>query len=278
MTTQLSPVARFDNILIATDGSGFSIGAVRVAVAMAGKCGARLLALSVVVSNPEYDALTPEFMKAAEETAQSHLKGIREKAGTIECELLVVHGASPYQEIVDAAERHRADIIVVGSHGRTGLMRAMMGSVAARVIGHAPCDVLVVPAATVMWGKGILLASDGSRYGDAAAVTAGRLARLCGLPLTVLCVTESAVAGGDVARETVHRIETALAAEGMSVRTLVREGRPDRAIVQAARDTGADLIVMGSHGHTGLERLLMGSVAERVIGHAECPVLVVKSA
>jgi nucleotide-binding universal stress UspA family protein len=56
----------------------------------------------------------------------------------------------------------------------------------------------------------------------------------------------------------------------------VRVGRPEEAIVESAKDHGADLIIMGSHGKTGLERLLVGSVSERVIGSAECPVLVVK--
>jgi nucleotide-binding universal stress UspA family protein len=55
------------------------------------------------------------------------------------------------------------------------------------------------------------------------------------------------------------------------------EGRPYEAIIETAREKGVDLIVMGSHGRTGMERLLMGSVTERVVGHADCAVLIVKS-
>jgi nucleotide-binding universal stress UspA family protein len=67
-----------------------------------------------------------------------------------------------------------------------------------------------------------------------------------------------------------------MAEAGVEAAIDVRVGSPDAEIVACARERGADLIVMGSHGRTGLERLLMGSVSERVIGQAECPVMVVK--
>jgi len=67
-----------------------------------------------------------------------------------------------------------------------------------------------------------------------------------------------------------------MAGNGVSVKVDVRVGRPDEAIVASARENGADLIVMGSHGRTGLDRLLVGSVSERVIGGSESPVMVVK--
>jgi nucleotide-binding universal stress UspA family protein len=67
-----------------------------------------------------------------------------------------------------------------------------------------------------------------------------------------------------------------LAKRGVKVRTLLREGTPHRAIVDAAKQPGTDLIVMGTHGRTGMSRLLLGSVAELVIRHAPCPVLTVR--
>jgi nucleotide-binding universal stress UspA family protein len=88
------------------------------------------------------------------------------------------------------------------------------------------------------------------------------------------------VAAGDgetkTSMEVVEKLEAAAAPEGITLETMVLRGKPDEAIVKAATAKEADLIVLGSHGRTGLRRLLMGSVAERVIGQAKCPVLVVK--
>jgi nucleotide-binding universal stress UspA family protein len=78
------------------------------------------------------------------------------------------------------------------------------------------------------------------------------------------------------ANQAVQTLTQAAAQQGLTLETLVPLGRPDEAIVNAALFKEASLIIVGSHGRTGLKRLLMGSVAERVIGHAKCPVLVVK--
>jgi nucleotide-binding universal stress UspA family protein len=76
--------------------------------------------------------------------------------------------------------------------------------------------------------------------------------------------------------QTVQTLELAAEKQGVTLETMILSGRPDEGIVKAAEFKGASLIIVGSHGRTGLKRLLMGSVAERVIGHAKCPVLVVK--
>ncbi len=73
-----------------------------------------------------------------------------------------------------------------------------------------------------------------------------------------------------------RNLEAAAAAQGIALDTMIPMGRPEEGIVKAADFKQASLIIVGSHGRTGLKRLLMGSVAERVIGHAKCPVLVVK--
>ena len=78
------------------------------------------------------------------------------------------------------------------------------------------------------------------------------------------------------ATEVVRHLEAAAATQGITLDTMIPMGRPEEGIVKAADFKSASLIIVGSHGRTGLKRLLMGSVAERVIGHAKCPVLVVK--
>jgi nucleotide-binding universal stress UspA family protein len=100
----------------------------------------------------------------------------------------VIHGDDPYQDILRQAQENHVDMIIVDRHGRIGLLRLMMGSVAAKVIGHAPCNILVVsPVATIEF-KNILIATDGSRYSEAAVREAISIAKRCNSSLVVVSV------------------------------------------------------------------------------------------
>jgi nucleotide-binding universal stress UspA family protein len=167
-------------------------------------------------------------------------------------------------------------MIIVGRHGRTGLVRLMMGSVAAKVIGHAPCNVLVVSPAAHAEFKNVLVATDGSQYSEAAIREAIGIAKRCNGSLVALSVA-SADAERKAAEDTVRYATELAAKEGVKAEGITIIGKPYEAIVDAAKQKRADLIVVGSHGRRGLERLLMGSVTERVIGHTEAGVLVVKA-
>ncbi|MDA8106524.1 MAG: universal stress protein [Nitrospiraceae bacterium] len=137
----------FENILLATDGSESAQAAIREAINIAKVCSNKLFVISVVEVNPEYEALAPQIVEKAENETREHLDSVKEQAKTegITCETIAHQGEEPFNFIVDEAKKKKADMIIMGSHGRTGLKRLMMGSVTARVIGHAPCKVLVVP-------------------------------------------------------------------------------------------------------------------------------------
>jgi nucleotide-binding universal stress UspA family protein len=163
----------------------------------------------------------------------------------------------------------------------------MVGSVTARVIGHSPVDVLVVPLGTAIGWKTVLVATDGSVNSSAAAAKAVDFAVSYGgrvVALSVLDVPDEFYAEApavvdqliEKARGYVEAVADLAARAGVVCTEAVREGASAAAIVQLAKEEGAGVIVMGSHGRTGLARLLMGSVTEKVIGHASCPVLVVR--
>ena len=142
--------AGFERLLVATDGSAYSADAVREAIAIAGACGGVLSAVHVfeVTSEMEFwDARSAEML---EDGMRKYLQGIidRAKKQGVRCEAVMHWGESPWRSIVEEAVRRKASTIIMGSHGRTGLTRLMMGSTVSRVIGHAPCKVLVVPART----------------------------------------------------------------------------------------------------------------------------------
>ncbi|MDY6991839.1 MAG: TSUP family transporter [Pseudomonadota bacterium] len=280
-STQLSPMGRFEKVLVVTDGSEFSEGAVREAIRLVQRSDGQLYALSVAVTNPEYEALAPKLLQKEEDEAIARLEQMKSRAGEagVDCHIVLRHGLEVYQEIVDEAENNQIDVIVTGRRGKSGLMRLMMGSTTAKVIGHAHCSVMVVPRAAHIEGQRILLAVDGSRYSDMAASATISIARQLHAPVSVISVahSEHKEQRHQEADQTVGRVTHFLSQEGIQVNGEVLTGRPGEAIVEAAHARGIDLIIIGSHGRTGLERMLMGSVSDKVIGHAQCAVLVVRA-
>jgi hypothetical protein len=263
---------KLKTVLLATDGSDFSSGAEREGLALAEKCACGLLLLQVVELNPEVMALAPGLDEKLSGQAKAHLEALSRQAqeAGLQCQSLIVHSESPWRAIVQEAQRLGAGLIVLGRRGRTGLVRLLMGATAARVIGHSKVDVLVVPRAAKVGFDPVLAATDGSPYGDAAVERALQLAQDFGGRAVALSVALS--------QEELAQAEEALKgarARGAEGITLVSR-RPWEAIVQEAQRLGAGLIVLGSHGRTGLQRALMGSVAERVVGLAQGAVLVVK--
>ena len=277
---QLSPVGRFERFLVASDGSEFSAAAVREAIAMAGKCGAELHVMSLVATGVEHGGLGETILKQEMEAAQGHLDQVRQQAmdAGVSIEAHVIHAQSVQQEIVDLAERTKADMIIMGRRGRRGLARVMLGHATAHVIGLAHTNVMVVPRAARVEGRHIVVATDGSRFAETAAVTAMNLGRFCGAKVTVISVTTPSDGPEQraEARDTVDRTLHYMQSEGLDAEGLVLEGEPATMIVDAARERNADLIVTGSHGRSALERVLLGSTSERILNETECAVLVVK--
>jgi nucleotide-binding universal stress UspA family protein len=279
MTAQLSPLARFDNLLLATDGSDVSAGAVKAALHMASRCGAHLTVMHMAKTLPDYAMFNPGGVQQAEEQGRAVLQEVEEQAGTacVNCAPVLRYGDEPVREIAKQAEESQADLVVMGRRGVHWLERLMLGEAAARVIGHVHCSVLVVPKESGMWDKGILLAVDGSRFADAAAVSAGILAKRCGLPVTVLSVCANDDLKCDMVQAMADRVRDLLRKDGVAADSVVKEGNPAKAIVDAAAENECDLIVVGSHGRTGLDRILIGSVSQQVVVQAKCPVMVVKA-
>ncbi len=268
----------FSSILLATDGSDAAAGAVRAAIEMAKRCGSRLTVLTMVVSNPEVEALTPDLVREGEKQARAILAQVEHdaRASGVVPELLVRHGDEAYEEIVAVAAGCAADLVVVGRRGRRNLMRRLMGSTTSGVIGLAQRPVLVVPRAAGLPERRILVATDGSPASERATRLGATLARLFAIPLTVLSVSPP-YRSEERHRETETIVASAAAlaaGEGVQAQPEVAEGREHEVIIAVGRRIGADLVVLGSHGRTAFRRLLMGSTTERVIGLAECAVLV----
>lgn len=283
MTESPKP-ARLQRILVATDGSEHSDGAIRVAIDAAAKCSSQLFALTMVLSNPEVEALAPQLVAQGEKKARATLDAVeaKAKAAGVAIERLVRHGQDPGHQIVGQAEKRDADLVVMGRRGVRGLARMLVGEATVKVCGQSPCPVMVVPRAGELPRKRILLATDGSSYSEIAAQMAARMAGLCRLPVTVVSVTvpTHSEERRSEAAKAVERVRASLVADGIDAQAItVPAPRPEIGIVTSAAACGADLIIVGSHGRSGLlQKVLIGSVSERVLGDATCPVMVVKGA
>jgi nucleotide-binding universal stress UspA family protein len=281
------PSSPFPKILVCTDGSPDSEGAITAALDLARTTGSTVFLLEVLYYLAGYELQSPdtlappminlEMMQAQEEAVKERLEAWQAQAAKAGVTLTprIRTSGSAYEGILEEAGELQPDLIIMGRHGYSGLARLLMGSVTARVIGHSPCHVLVVPQGVPLTFQRLLIASDGSLFSEAAWTEALTLAQTMGSALIGVSVAASDRDIGP-AQEVVRRLQITAAQQGIALDTMIPVGRPEEGIVKAAEFKQASLIIVGSHGRTGLKRLLMGSVAERVIGHAPCAVLVVK--
>jgi nucleotide-binding universal stress UspA family protein len=276
---------KLSKVLLTTDCSPFSSGAEREAINLAKRFNSELYILSVIETNPEFTALAPGILEKIEEKTRNLLNEIRQRAEKegIRSEIVIRESDMPHKLIIDEAQKRRCEIIIMGRRGRTGITRLLMGSVTARTVGHSPVNVFIVPRAAKIEFKNIVIATDASRFSEAAQKEAIQLAHDTGANLYAIAVTrpDATLERIKESEDALMRINSDSQKEGIKVETELVKNRPHEriceAILEYAKRHHADLIVLGSHGRTGLTRLLMGSVAERVIGHAECAVLVVKT-
>jgi nucleotide-binding universal stress UspA family protein len=193
-------------------------------------------------------------------------------------------------EILRMADEIGADLIAIGTHGRTGLRRLLAGSVATAVLRGARCSVLALRShdhpREARAIRLILHPTDFSDASEAALRVARSLARDLGARLLILHVMPSEI----VVSEAVIPVDPATCRTALEakrerldgpdlkhpVEVRLGQGTPADESVRVAQEVRCDLIVMGTHGRTGLGRLLLGSVAESVLQRADCPVIVVK--
>jgi nucleotide-binding universal stress UspA family protein len=142
------PLTKGERILVGLDGSEHSEKALDQALSMARICNSTLFVISVVDLYPEVMAKAPGLEEKMSIEARETLERAKQAAEkeNITCETIVHIGGPAYEFIIQEAKEKNVDLIVVGTHGRTGLKRLIMGSVAERVIGHAPCPVMVIPS------------------------------------------------------------------------------------------------------------------------------------
>jgi len=259
--------------------------------------------------HPDYLRRLPaEAMEEAKALAETAAGKISRRFPTWKTEGLAV-ADSPQGSLVGTADQWPADLIVVGSHGRSALGRLVMGSVSQNVVTHARCSVRVGRASRGVQGGDsvappdppvapvrLVIGVDGSP--DAARAVGAVAARVWPREskalvvsvldgyLSTLVASPLAVSGGwsefprghgpPTARMAAERAADRLREVGLAAEAVVREGDPKRVLLDEATNFGADCIVVGAKGHGRLERLLLGSVSAAIAARAHCSVEVVR--
>lgn len=292
-------------VLCPTDFSAFSAQTFAHAVAMAAWYEAALTVLHVVpdtmvpsselayMGNPML--LEPGLNEAVQSELASFVAPARRAGLHADGE---VREGKPAGEIVRAAHELRADLVVMGTHGRSGFQRWVLGSVAEKVLRQAPCPVLTVPARAgdrpgPMFFKRILCATDFSPASEAAVAYATSLAAEAEACLLLVHVLDRAGAGapesgpdGDRrrradfecgARAQLRRALPPESREWCTPEEIVTCGKVAPEILRLAAERETGVIVMGVHGRSLLDLMAFGSVTHEVVREAACPVLTVRS-
>ena len=285
---------RIANILVPVDFSDASRNAMRHAIALASKFGSTLTAAHIVPSFTAFTYAFPddtgEFEKRAFNEARKLLPqeipaAFRDRLHTHS----VVKSGDVRDELLGIVTEEKADLVVMGTHGRRGVKRFFLGSTTENLLRRIPVPILTVsdrgadkaesPFDPLF--KRILYASDLSETGTTGLRYCAQFAKTLGAHLSVVHVMElrDPLAFDDKSVVRAHsqeRLNSVLAASGcdrMDVTSEIIEGKPHVEVLKYAERFSADLIVLNLHGHGFLERAILGSMAERVIRSATIPVL-----
>ena len=287
-------------ILLATDGSPSATHAEELVSSIAWPQGTEIDVLWVdQFSDSQFDLSPQRYAEAhalTQDAIDAQLAELVQKLGssgrTVRARVVL---GRPASAIVDEAQQLGSELVVVGSHNHGSLASLVLGSVSAEVVDRAPCPVLVARRSHL---GPIVLGLDGSAGARQAEELIGAWPFLARERVRVVSVSRlvpwygsdaglGAPVSGEVLQELIdaeqaesQRLATEgaarLARRGVVASALVELGTPAAGLLEAITSTNAELVVVGSHGSTGLTRVLLGSVARSILHQAPCSVLIVR--
>lgn len=269
-------------VVVPLDGSDLGEKALPYAKAIAERAESSMLLLLVV---------PPDAPVQTVDEARTYLQRQAKSLGT-GVRIAVLLG-KPAEEIMAEAERHRDALIVMTTHGRSGIGKRLFGYVTDRVVHSSTVPVLIIRSGaarpTIPSFQSILVPLDGSALAETALTYAGQLAEAVNAEIQFVRVVGAGDAAGslwmmpEVIEELVREsddyltaVASRLSGEGRQVKTKTLIGFTTTEILAYEEDTKPDLVVMATHGRGGLDRLVFGSVAERVLQAGTVPVLMVR--
>jgi nucleotide-binding universal stress UspA family protein len=290
------------HILVPLDFSEFSNKALDFALAIAEKFHSQItLFHAVVLFQDDVDEEQrlqeyEEWIKRRERNIHHQMNNSQQKAESrgLKVDSIIKRGVNAADVIVEYLQDHPCDLVIMGTHGRTGLKHLLLGSVAEKVVRLSPIPVMTIHRSLQKFQVSkILTPIDFSIYSKNAADDAIALASHLGSSLEFIHVIEHDIHPSFYAAgiESIFQIDTGLKNRvitnlkefladqlnpNIKAEYVVREGKAHKEIVDYAKEAQTDLIVIATHGLTGLDYILLGSTAEKVVRSANCPVLTVK--
>ena len=285
------------NLLYLTDFSKPSEAALPIAMAIAREYGAKVFALHVLLPDL-YASVTPEMtaslIEAQEEAAKAQMQRIGSELTGVPFETILVQGSAVWPALEQAIEKHKIDLIAVGTHGRTGALKFLLGSVAEEIFRRSPVPVVTIGPSVRGKKEGsarfdrVLFATDFTLASLAAAAYAISFAQENEAQLILLHVIgererrKDAKRGGLSVAEAMHQLHEIVPPEAelwCRPETVVEHGEPAERVLEAADQRRADLIVLGIRDTTHLVAAthIEGTTAHNVVAHAPCPVLTVRN-
>lgn len=294
----------YDRILIPVDGSDEATHAARRGLELARTCDATVSVLHVIERKSLRLTEAVDEKTRLQEQGKTVLEEIEKLASELNYPVTsILREGKPAVEISDVAGEQDTDLIVIGRQGMTGLGRRLLGGVTEQVLRQSDVPVFVVPdedrvSETQSGYSRILIPTDGSENADAATPHGVAMARDFDSTIHVLNVVDLQAAGGvfsaggletefiqrleargrdavDELADDVQRVAPDVDVKTSVERTTSHEGAPV-GVREYVDEPGVDLIIMGTHGRSNLERQLFGSVASAVLRTVDVPVLVVK--
>lgn len=283
----------YDTILVPTDGSAAAETAAETALALAQRFDASLHGITVAELDAFPADVKPDVADELTQQGEATLATITDKAAEagVAATTNVIETTEPiHQAIIDYGTDHDADLIVMGTQGRTGLNRLVLGSVTERTLRVSPIPVLTVHEDTSLDPdfETVLVPTDGSDAASLAADYGITLAAATDAAMHVVHVVDLTAVSGEfgsveildalegVGQEAVDAIiDRADETDLRSVEASVLSGTPAQALLDYVDKRDIDIIVMGTHGRAGLDRYLLGSVTEKIVRLADVPVLTV---
>ena len=289
-------------VIVPLDGSEASEESLPVARAVQQRQGATLKLLSVVELTTEFDAWIETAPFSLEDELDSwldgrrkYLRGVAERLGeNVECEVRV---GKPSVEIKAVAEATEQAVLVMASHGRGGLQQFVLGSVALSIVHYVHCPVIIVRMGSELPEthsnlETVLLPTDGSAFSeqvidDALEILgepkpALRIVQVLEHPawtahsINAGLVSQYLEASRESSEDHLDELTNRLRARGYRAEAELRSGAAAEGILASVEDHGIDLIAMATHGRGGVGRLLLGSVAQRVLNRSNVPLMLIR--
>lgn len=295
-------MSQIRKIMVPLDGSELAEKPLASAAVLARALGASLLLIRVQESVAHFadQALHEQVAKFRESEIHRYLEKVAQadELADVSREVLTVSGPVA-DSILDVVSDYDVDLIMMSSHGRSGIGLWVYGSIAAKVLRHAPCPTIILQAKAdipMFSHQQILVPLDGSALAEQALDYAMMIAQVTGSELILLRVTgitqlaidsvDPLVMKQDLdkieerelleAREYLESVQQRLAGSGMAVNIEVLSGPVAETILAFTARNEVDLITMSSHGRSGVSRWFYGSVARKVLNNSHCAMLIIR--